>query len=223
MFDFLSFETVQIIWLTLRMTFLSTAISTILGVPFGLWLEHKNFPGKQIIVLINRSLMAAPPVVVGLIAYILLMRDGPLGFLSRLFTFEGMVFAQVLLLTPIISGIVYTAAQRNASNIRTFAKTMGAGKRQTLILLIKELSNDIYFATVTGFGRAMSEVGAVMVVGGNIRYHTRVMTTTISMLRNRGEINVAIFMGVVLLIVALAVQIIAGLLRKRELRQDENF
>jgi len=223
MFDFLSLETIQIIWLTLRMTLLSTAISAIIGVPFGLWLNRVSFPGKHIIVLFNRSLMAAPPVVVGLLAYILLMRDGPLGFLSRLFTFEGMVFAQVLLLTPIISGIVYTTAQRNAANIRTYAKTMGANKRQTLLLLIRELSNDIYFATITGFGRAMSEVGAVMVVGGNIRHHTRVMTTTISMLRNRGEINVAIFMGIVLLIVALAVQIIAGLLRKRELRQDENF
>jgi len=223
MFDFLSLETIQIIWLTLRMTLLSTAISTTIGVPFGLWLDRVNFTGKQLIVLFNRSLMAAPPVVVGLTAYLLLMRDGPLGFISRLFTFEGMVFAQVLLLTPIISGIVYNAAHRSALNIRAFAKTMGASNRQTRILLIRELSNDIYFAAVTGFGRAMSEVGAVMIVGGNIRHHTRVMTTTISMLRNRGDINVAIFMGIVLLLVAFAVQIIAGFLRKRERRADENF
>lgn len=223
MFDFLSFETIQIISLSLRMTLLSTAISLIIGVPFGLWLDRVSFPGKHVIVLINRSLMAAPPVVVGLVAYLLLMRDGPLGFLGRLFTFEGMVFAQVLLLTPIISGIIYNAASRSATNIRAFAFTMGASNRQTRFLLIKELSNDIYFAAITGFGRAMSEVGAVMIVGGNIRYHTRVMTTTISMLRNRGEIDVAIFMGIVLLLVALVVQIVAGLLRKRKERRDENF
>ncbi|MCL2628527.1 MAG: ABC transporter permease [Oscillospiraceae bacterium] len=223
MFNFLSTETLGIIALSLRMTLLSTAIASIIGVPFGLWLDKAHFPGKRFIVLFNRSLMAAPPVVVGLVAYLLLMRSGPLGFMGRLFTFEGMVFAQVLLLTPIISGLVYNAAHRSAANIRAFAKTMGATKMQTQILLIRELSNDIYFAAVTGFGRAMSEVGAVMVVGGNIRYHTRVMTTTISMLRNRGEIDVAIFLGVVLLIVAFAVQLIAGFLRKREHRTDENF
>jgi len=223
MFDFLSFETVQIITLTLRMTLLSTTISSVIGIPFGLWLDRASFPGKRFIVIFNRSLMAAPPVVVGLTAYLLLMREGPLGFMGRLFTFEGMVFAQVLLLTPIISGIVYNAAHRSAANIRAFAHTMGANKWQTKVLLIRELSNDIYFAAVTGFGRAMSEVGAVMVVGGNIRYHTRVMTTTISMLRNRGEIDIAIFMGIALILVALAVQIVAGFLRKREHRPDENF
>jgi len=100
---------------------------------------------------------------------------------------------------------------------------MGATKLQTQILLIKELSNEIYFAIVTGFGRAMSEVGAIMIVGGNIRYHTRVMTTTISLLRNRGEINQAVFLGVILMLIAFTIQLIASLLRKRERRTDENY
>jgi len=166
--------------------------------------------------------MAAPPVVIGLVVYLILMRNGPLGFLGWLFTFEAMVIAQVLLITPIICGIVFTASQRSAPSIRLFAKTMGASKWQTLILLVRELSNEIYFAAVTGFGRAMSEVGAIMIVGGNIRYHTRVMTTTISLLRNRGEINQAVFLGILLMLIALAVQVIAGLLRRRERRTDEN-
>jgi len=216
-------ETFGIIMLTLRMTLLSTAISSILGIPLGLWLERASFPGKHVIVLINRTLMAAPPVVIGLVVYLLLMRNGPLGALGWLFTFEAMVIAQVLLITPIICGIVYTASQRSASRIRSFAITMGATKWQTQLLLIKELGNEIYFAAITGFGRAMSEVGAIMIVGGNIRYHTRVMTTTISLLRNRGEINQAVFLGVILMLIALAVQIIAGLLRKRERRTDENL
>jgi len=168
-------------------------------------------------------LMAAPPVVIGLVVYLLFMRNGPFGFMGWLFTLEAMVIAQTILITPIICGIVYTASQRNAPHIRSFAITMGATKRQTQILLFKELSNEIYFAAVTGFGRAMSEVGAIMIVGGNIRYHTRVMTTTISLLRNRGEINQAIFLGVILLLIALVIQIIASLLRKRERRADENF
>jgi len=223
MFEMLDRETLGIITLTLRMTLLSTAISAVLGIPLGLWLDRVNFKGKSIVVLINRTLMASPPVVIGLVVYLMLMRNGPLGFMGLLFTLEAMVIAQVLLLTPIICGIVYTASQRSASHIRAFAITMGATKRQTQILLIKELSNEIYFAIVTGFGRAMSEVGAIMIVGGNIRYHTRVMTTTISLLRNRGEINQAVFLGVILMLIAFTIQLIAGLLRKRERRTDENY
>jgi len=223
MFEMLDQETLGIITLTLRMTLMSTAISLVLGVPLGLWLDRVNFLGKRIVVLVNRTLMAAPPVVIGLVVYLLLMRNGPLGFFSLLFTLEAMVIAQTILITPIICGIVYTASQRSSSHVRSFAITMGATKRQTQFLLIKELSNEIYFAAVTGFGRAMSEVGAIMIVGGNIRYHTRVMTTTISLLRNRGEINQAVFLGVILMLIALIIQLIAGFLRKRERRTDENF
>jgi len=223
MFEMLDRETLGVITLTLRMTLLSTAISSILGIPLGLWLDRANFAGKSFVVLINRTLMASPPVVIGLVVYLLLMRNGPFGFMGWLFTFEAMVIAQVLLITPIICGIVYTASQRSASRIRSFAITMGATKRQTQILLIRELSNEIYFAAITGFGRAMSEVGAIMIVGGNIRYHTRVMTTTISLLRNRGEINQAIFLGVILMLIALCFQLIADFLRKRERRTDENL
>jgi tungstate transport system permease protein len=223
MFEMLDMETLGIITLTLRMTLLSTVISSILGIPLGLWLDRVNFTGKSFVVLINRTLMASPPVVIGLVVYLLLMRNGPFGFLGWLFTLEAMVTAQVLLLTPIICGIVYTASQRNASRIRAFAITMGANKHQTQILLIKELGNEIYFAMITGFGRAMSEVGAIMIVGGNIRRHTRVMTTTISLLRNRGEIDQAIFLGVILMLIAFGVQLIAGFLRRRERRTDENF
>jgi len=223
MLEILDMETLGIITLTLRMTFMSTVISVVLGVPLGLWLDRINFKGKSALVLINRTLMASPPVVIGLVVYLLLMRNGPFGFLRLLFTLEAMIIAQVILLTPIICGIVYTASQRNSSHIRSFAITMGATRLQTQVLLIRELSNEIYFAAVTGFGRAMSEVGAIMIVGGNIRYHTRVMTTTISLLRNRGEIHQAVFLGVVLMLIAFSIQLIAGFLRRRERRSDENF
>ena len=223
MLELLDKETLEIIALTLQMTFLSTIISLVLGVPLGLWLDRINFKGKGVLVLINRTLMASPPVVIGLVVYLLLMRNGPFGFAGWLFSLQAMVIAQVMLLTPIICGIVYTASQRNSSQIRLFAITMGATKRQTFLLLIKELSNEIYFAAITGFGRAMSEVGAIMIVGGNIRHHTRVMTTAISLLRNRGEINQAILLGVILMLIALIIQIIASILRKRERRTDENF
>lgn len=217
-------EIFDIIVLTLRMTFLSTIISSIIGIPLGLWLEASKIgkKGKKLIVTINRTLMAVPPVVVGLVVHLLFMRNGFFGFLRLLFTFEVMVIAQTIIITPIICGMVYTAASRSAPNIRYFAITMGANKLQTKMLIVKELSDEIYFAIIAGFGRAMSEVGAIMIVGGNIRNQTRTMTTAISLLRNRGEINQAILLGVTLLIIVFIIQIIGNLLRKKE-RENENF
>ena len=223
MFSMVDAELIGVITLTLRMTLLSTAIASIIGIPLGLLLDRAKFPGKKFVVVVNRTLMASPPVVVGLVVYLILMRNGPLGFLGLLFTFEAMVIAQILLLIPIICGIAYTASQRSSSNIQSFALTMGANKIQTMLLLIKELSNEIYFAMITGFGRAMSEVGAIMIVGGNIRHHTRTMTTTISLLRNRGEIEQAILLGATLMAIAFSVQMFADFLRRRERRADENF
>ncbi|MDR2183102.1 MAG: ABC transporter permease, partial [Clostridiales bacterium] len=214
MFEIIDRETLDIIGLTLRMTLLSTFISAVIGIPLGLWLEKASFAGKMLVVRINRTLMATPPVVAGLVVYLMLMRDGPLGFLRLLFTFEAMVIAQVILISPIICGMVYTSATRNASSIRAFAVTMGASGPQTQLLLLRELGNEMYFALITGFGRAMSEVGAIMIVGGNIRFHTRAMTTTISMLRNQGEIDRAIFMGVVLMAIAFVIQLLADIFRR---------
>ena len=223
MLEILDGEVLGIVALTIRMTLLSTTISALLGIPLGLWLDSAHFPGKGAVVAINRALMASPPVVVGLVVYLILMRNGPLGFLRLLFTFEAMVIAQVLLITPIICGIVHTASQRSSQRIRLFALTMGASKSQTRRLLVKELGNEIFFAALTGYGRAMSEVGAIMIVGGNIRHHTRTMTTSISLLRNRGEIEQALTLGVLLMIIALAVQALGNFVRKREARTDENF
>jgi len=223
MIDLFDQETLGIIGLTMRMTLSSTTISAVLGIPIGLWLSKAKFPGKRLIVSINRTLMGTPPVVVGLVVFLLLMRTGPLGAFRLLFTLQAMIIAQVILITPIISGIVYTAAVRNGDLIRSFAHTMGASKFQTQILLIKELSNEIFFAIVTGFGRAMSEVGAIAIVGGNIRNITRTMTTTIALDINRGFRNQAIVFGIVLMVIAFVVQISADILRRKERRLDENF
>jgi len=223
MIELLDQETWGIIGLTLRMTFSSTAISAILGVPIGLWLQRTTFPGKGFIVSINRTLMGMPPVVVGLVVFLLFMRTGPFGFFGLLFSLRAMVIAQVILITPIISGIVYTAAARNGDRIRSFAHTMGASKLQTQILLIKELGNEIFFAVITGFGRAMSEVGAIAIVGGNIRNLTRTMTTTIALDINRGFRDQAIVLGIILMVIAFVVQITVDVLRRREQRVDENF
>jgi tungstate transport system permease protein len=216
-------ELLEIIGRTLRMTLTSTFIAFCIGVPFGFFLERIKFPGKKIVITINRTLMATPPVVAGLVVLIILRRQGPLGEWGMLFTLEAMILAQVLLITPIICGMVHTSASRNGPQIRAFGYTMGANRLQTQVLLIRELSNEIFFAAVTGFGRAMSEVGAIMMVGGNIRHHTRVMTTAIALDARRGFFDEALLLGAVLMIIAFIVQMTGNFLMRREARVDENF
>lgn len=215
MFQYITTEVISIILLTLRMTIMSTIISSIIGIPLGFFLQQKNFALKNLIIIINRTFMAAPPVVIGLVVYLLLMRNGPLGIFGLLFSFWAMVIAQVIIITPIICGMVYTASLSRAPIILSFAYTMGASKKQSMLLLLKELKNDIYFVIITGFGRAMSEVGAIMIVGGNIRNHTRTMTTAISLMRGMGDINEAITLGVILMLIVFSIQIFANLIRKK--------
>jgi tungstate transport system permease protein len=203
------------------MSLASTFIAAVLGIVLGLFLEKKNFYGKRIVIRLCRTLMGTPPVVAGLVVYLLLMRRGPLGFFSLLFTIRAMVIAQVVIITPIVCGMVYTYAARSAPGIRAFAKTMGADGGQTQMLLIKEMSNEIYFAVIAAFSRAISEVGAVMIVGGNIQYKTRTMTTAISMLRNMGDYRQGITLGVLLLVIAFILQSLSDLVHK-ETEYGEN-
>lgn len=207
---------------TFEMAFTSTLISALLGVAIGLWLQNHDFTGKRTIVRINRTLMGVPPVVIGLVVYLLTMRGGPLGSLSLLFTVRGMILAQIMIITPIISGMVFSYAETAVPAIRAFAKTMGADKGQTRRLIISELRNEIYFCIITGFGRAISEVGSVMLVGGNIKGHTRTMTTMISLLKSQGIYSEGIGLGLLLLIMAFILQTLSDLVRKEQIR-DENY
>lgn len=210
------------ILVTFRMAVTSTFLSAVLGTFLGLVMERYSFPGKRLAVRINRTLMGVPPVVVGLLVYMLTMRRGPLGKLELLFTVEGMILAQTIIITPIICGMVYTYAAKTAPGIRVFAKTMRAGKLQTDLLLLKEMKHEIYFAVVTGFGRSISEVGAVMLVGGNIKGHTRTMTTAISLLKSQGIFTEGLTLGILLLIMAFILQCMADFFRK-ESQEDENY
>ena len=216
----LNSETLGIIGVTLRMSLASTVIASILGIILGLFLERNSFPGKRVVVRLCRTFMATPPVVAGLVVYLLLMRRGPLGFLGLLFTVRAMVIAQVLIITPIIAGMVYTYATRSAPAIRSFAKTMGANRLQGQFLFIREMKGEIYFLFITAFSRAISEVGAVMIVGGNIQNRTRTMTTAISMLRNMGDFSQGITLGIMLLLIAFILQSLSDLLHKEEVSEE---
>ena len=219
LFDF-DIETLEIIGVTLRVSLASTSIASIVGIILGLLLEKSRFPGKRIVVRLCRTLMGTPPVVAGLVVYLLLMRRGPLGSWNLLFTIPAMVIAQVLLITPIITGIIYTYASRSAPAIRAFAKTMGADRFQAQFLFVREMSNEIYFAIISAFSRAISEVGAVMIVGGNIQHKTRTMTTAISMLRNLGNFGQGITLGILLLLIAFILQSLSDLLHKGEVPEE---
>ena len=213
-------EILGIISVTLRMSLASTFIGSGIGTVLGLLLERNRFPGKRIVVRLCRTLMGTPPVVAGLVVYLLLMRRGPLGSWGLLFSVRAMVIAQVFIITPIITGMIYTNASRSAPAIRAFGKTMGADRFQTQNLLVREMSGEIYFAVITAFSRAISEVGAVMIVGGNIQYKTRTMTTAISMLRNTGDFGQGITLGILLLVIAFILQSLSDLLRRDEAPEE---
>ena len=207
---------------TLVMSFWSTLIASMLGIFLGRVLEQTKFPGKKLVVRVNRTLMGAPPVVIGLLTYMLLRKKGPFGALRWVFTIKGMVAAQVLIITPIVCGMVYSYAVRTAPSIRAFARTMGADRHQTARLLLREMKNEIYFAVVSGYGRSISEVGAVFLVGGNIKNSTRTMTTAISTLKGAGDYYEGVFLGVILMLLAFAVQTLAEHFRQEE-TPDENL
>lgn len=192
----------EIILLSLYVSLSSTVISTIMGVPLGIFLGLKDFRGKKVLIRIIYSLMSTPPVIVGLAVFLVIARKGPLGFLGLTYTPPAMVIAQVVLVTPIVVGLVFNNVVEKGSNIRNMAFTLGANRLQTLVLLLNELRSNILVAVTTGYGRAISEVGAVMIVGGNIRGHTRVMTTSIAMLRSMGDYETAIALGLVLLLIS---------------------
>lgn len=207
---------------TFQMAVSSTLISSIIGITLGLLLERVHFPGKKIVVRINRTLMGVPPVVVGLFVYMLIMRRGPLGSLELLFTIRGMILAQTIIITPIICGMTYSYAVTAAPAIRVFAKTMGATKWQTTVLMLKEMKYELYFAIISGFGRSISEVGAVMLVGGNIKGNTRTMTTTIALLKSQGIFREGLALGLLLLVMAFVIQSLADFFHK-EARIGENY
>jgi tungstate transport system permease protein len=195
-------EFLAIVHLSLFVSLTATVLAGIIAIPLGIIIGIKDFPGKKGLVRLIYTLMSMPPVVIGLVIFLLLLRSGPLGQFRLNFTPAAMIIAQFCLVAPIITGVVINGTKERGQDIRELAKTLGASRMQTLWLLIRELRINIMSAVVTGYGRAISEVGAVMVVGGNIRGHTRVMTTTIAMLRNMGEYSLAIATGIVLLLIS---------------------
>ena len=204
----------QILWVTLKMSLSSTAIAVCIGVPLGVLLGTGKFRGRKLILKIIHTLMGLPPVVAGLIVFLLLSRSGPLGSLRLLFSVPAMVIAQVVLITPIVTGLTSSMVSAKAPAVMETAAGIGLSRSRTLWLILRECRPQLVSVVLTGFGRAISEVGAVQLVGGNVQYKTRVMTTTIMLETNKGNFGLAVALGILLLLIACVINALAGKLQE---------
>ena len=200
---------------TLRMALASSVIALVLGAPLGVLLGSYAGRGKRVLVVINRTLMGLPPVVVGLVCYMLFSGVGPLRHLRLLYTVTGMVIAQVILLIPLITGTLESHVSTVAPDLRETALGLGLSRGKTLLLLINESQYQLVSAYLLGLGRAFAEVGAVSMVGGAIAYKTNVMTTAIMNYTNMGAFTTALALGIILLAISLVLNAGVALLHWR--------
>ena len=195
-------DLMRIVLLSLQVSGAAIIISTLLGVPLGSFLGLKEERKTRLISKIIFTLMGLPPVVAGLLIYLLLSRQGPLGVLGLLYTPTAMIIAQVCLALPIVTGLTMVAVRSTGREVEETARTLGAGRGLAAWTVIRESRISILGAIITGFGRVVAEVGAVMMVGGNIQGHTRVMTTAIVLETGKGNFEFAIGLGLILLLLA---------------------
>ena len=190
----------QITWLSIKISGGATLVSLLAGVPAGVWLALTRFPGRGFVVALVNTGMGLPPVVVGLFVSIFLWRSGPLGFLELLYTPTAIVIAQFVIAAPIVTGLTIAAMQQLNPKLRLQLLGLGASRWQILWLLMREARLPMLAAVMAGFGGVISEVGASMMVGGNLLGQTRVLTTATVLETGKGEFDVAIALSVILLI-----------------------
>ncbi len=205
----------EIVSLSLRVSLLAVLIAALIGLPLGALLAIGRFPGRNLLTIVVNTAMGLPPVVVGLVAYLLLSRAGALGPLELLYTPTAMVIAQTVLVMPIIAGLSRQSFVELHSEYREQLQLFGLSTRAQLKVLIWDARYALVTALLAGFGRATAEVGAVLMVGGNINHYTRVMTTTIAMETSKGNLAVALGLGMVLLLIAFAVNALVHSVRVR--------
>lgn len=208
-------EVVDIAWRSLRVSAVSTVLAALICVPLGGLISFRNFRGKRLLINIIQTFYSVPTVCVGLFVFLMVSRAGPLGGLGLLFTPTAMVLGQALLITPIMLGLTISALSGVDKNIRDTTLSLGASERQAIWAIIKEARFAISAAIVLGFGRAISEVGVAMMVGGNIRGFTQILTTAIADEAEQGNIELALALGVILLAIALIVTLGVNLVQQR--------
>jgi tungstate transport system permease protein len=193
-----------IIGLSLRVTLLAVLIACTVGLPLGAALALARFPGRGAVVVLFNALMGLPPVVAGLVVYLMLSRSGPLGSLALLFTPTAMVIAQTLLILPIVVSLTRSVVEDLWLEYREQLRSLGAGRLRAVPTLLWDGRVSLLTGVLAGFGRASAEVGAVLIVGGNIAGHTRTMTTAITLETSRGNLGLAVALGLILMTLTLA-------------------
>jgi len=212
-------EVYEIMFLSLRVSGVAVLIGALLGVPSGATVGLKEFLGKRFLVSIVNTFMGLPPVVVGLLVYLLLSTSGPLGVFQLLYTPEAMIIAQLIMVIPIVMGVTISSVSSVSKGIREKALSLGATDWQMTLKVLKEARLGILTALIVSFGAAISEVGAVMIVGGNIRWATRVLTTAIVFETELGEFGLAIALGSILLLLAFMINWVLTYLQWSGLRR----
>ena len=208
-------ETYAAILATIRASLYSMTASLLLGVPLGYGLGFFQFPGRRSIRTVVDTLLALPTVFVGLLVYAFLSQRGPLGSLGLLFTLEGIAIGQTILALPIVIALTASAVESLDRSLRLTLVSLGASKRQLFFSSIREARLGILVAAITATGRVLTEVGISMMVGGNIKWHTRTMTTAIALETNKGQFAMGIALGLVLLAMAFTVNVSLSFLRQR--------
>ncbi|MBI5073828.1 MAG: ABC transporter permease [Nitrospirae bacterium] len=210
-------ELTGIILLSLKVSGSALVVATALALPLSAVLGLRKFPFRGIVISLLNTFMGLPPVVVGLFVYLLLSRSGPLGFMALLYTPSAMIAAQTILAFPIVASLSHAAIMGVDPVIRQAATTLGATPFQVSLTVINEARYGIMAAVIAGFGRVMAEVGAILIVGGNIAGFTRVMTTTIALETDKGNFELALALGVILLLISLMVNVLLHIFQKKSM------
>jgi tungstate transport system permease protein len=205
-------ELLGIVALSVRVSLTASIVALLIGAPFGAFLAITRFRGRQVVIVLTNALLGLPPVVVGLALYLLLSRSGPLGPAGLLFTPTAMVIAQTLLATPIVVALVHRPASLLWAEYGDLARIDGLSAFRSMALLLALGRTSLLTAFLAAFGRAIAEVGAIIVVGGNIRGFTRTMTTAIALETSKGDLPLALGLGLILLALSVAVSTVAFLL-----------
>ncbi len=203
-----------IVLLSLQVSLSAALIATLIGLPLGAAIAVERFPGRQLLIVLLNALMGLPPVVVGLLIYLLLSRAGPLGSLGILFTPQAMVIAQTVLIVPIIAALSRQTIEDAWREYSEQLHSLGARRLSAAMTLIWDTRFSLLTIVLAGFGRAAAEVGAVMIVGGNIDGVTRVMTTTIALETSKGDLPLALGLGIVLITLVIALNALAAVIRE---------
>lgn len=212
-------DLIEIVALSLRVSLTATLAACAIGLPVGALIATTRFRGRNTVLVLMNALMGLPPVVVGLIVYLHLSRAGPLGFLGLLYTPTAMIIAQTLLITPIVAALSRQVIEDMHSEYADHFRSLCLTTRQTIQALLWDARYALSTVALAGFGRAVAEVGAVMIVGGNIDHLTRVMTTAIALETSKGDLPLALGLGIVLMILALGVNALVHSLRLTAVRQ----